>query len=341
MDKFQLSEKELIELHEAFKRAKKKAAKDAYKINAIILLATGWSIESISAALLISDETIRQYKNAYQKGGIGKLLKTEYIGSNCKLTKHQRNILCKELDSAIYLTTNQIIEYVKRKFGIYYSIGGMNKLLHRLGYTYKKPKLVPGKGNKEKQEEFAAYYEQFIANKPTNEAVYFMDGVHPEHNTLAAYGWMRKGKERKLKSNTGRQRINLHGAINIETLDVEIIESEKVNSESTVDLLRKIEKSCPCAQKIHVILDNARYHYSRIVREYLQNSRINLVFLPIYSPHLNLIERLWKLFKKKVLYNRYYGKFKDFKKACKNFFVNISKYNTEIQSLLSEEFHLA
>lgn len=338
MDKTFLTEEELVKLHKAFREAKGK--RDAYKINVIILLATGWPIESISAALLISDETIRQYKNAYQKGGIRKLLKTKYSGSNCKLTRHERNILRKELNSAIYLTTNQVIEYVKKKFDICYSVSGMNHLLHKLGYAYKKPKLVPGKGDNEKQEDFLAYYEQFMANKPENEAVYFMDGVHPEHNTLAAYGWIRKGEERKLKSNTGRQRINLHGAINIETLDVELVEGERVNSESTVELLRKIEKTCSYARKIHVILDNARYHYSRVVKEYLQNSRINLVFLPVYSPHLNLIERLWKLFKKKVLYNRYYEKFKDFKNACKDFFVNISQYNTEIQNLMNEEFHI-
>jgi len=338
---FQSTEKELIELHKSFGRAKKKSARDAYKINVIILLATGWSVESISAALLISDETIRQYKNAYQTGGIKKLLKTKYVGSNCKLKKHQRNMLQKELDSAIYLTTSQAIEFVKKRFGVNYSVSGMNHLLHKLGYTYKKPKLVPGKGDKEKQEDFLAHYELFMASKAGNEAVYFMDGVHPEHNTLAAYGWIRKGEERKLKSNTGRQRINLHGAINIETLELEIIEGDRINSESTLALLRKIEESCVYARKIHVILDNARYHYSRVVREYLRNSRINLVFLPPYSPHLNLIERLWKLFKKKVLYNRYYEKFKDFKKACQDFFINISQYNTEIQNLMNEEFHSA
>ena len=65
MNKFQLQEEQLAELHKTFARAKKKSAKDAYKINVIILLATGWTIETISAALLISDETIRQYKTAY------------------------------------------------------------------------------------------------------------------------------------------------------------------------------------------------------------------------------------------------------------------------------------
>ena len=340
MDKFQLSEECVIELHKAFARAKKKSAKDAYKINVIILLATGWTIETISAALLISDETIRQYKHAYRKGGIKKLLTTKYVGSNCKLTKHQENIFCMELDANIYLTTNQIIEYIKKEFNVSYAVSGMNDLLHRLGYTYKKPKLVPGKSDTEKQDEFVEFYESFMESKAEDEAVYFMDGVHPEHNTLAAYGWIRKGEERKLLSNSGRQRINLHGAINIETLDVEIIESKAINGESTVELLKQIEISCPNARKIHVILDNARYHYSKFVKEYLESSRVNLVFLPTYSPNLNLIERLWKLFKKKMLYNKYYEKFKDFKNACMNFFMNISEYNTEIQTLMSEEFHM-
>ena len=111
-----LEEMELYDLHQAFKKAKKKSARDAYKINVIILLPAGWQIEAISAALLISDETIRQYKNAYLSGGIKKLLRTKYVGSNSKLTEHERSMLCEELNSAIYLTTNQVIAYVKREF---------------------------------------------------------------------------------------------------------------------------------------------------------------------------------------------------------------------------------
>ena len=119
---FQAPEKDVVELYEAFACAKKKSAKDAYKINVIILLATGWTIETISAALLISDETIRQYKHAYRKGGIKRLLTTKYVGSNCKLTKHQENILCVELDANIYLTTNQIIEYIKKPINYFSSV---------------------------------------------------------------------------------------------------------------------------------------------------------------------------------------------------------------------------
>ena len=75
----------------------------------------------------------------------------------------------------------------------------------------------------------------------------------------------------------------------------------------------------PAAKKITVILDNARYYRSKVVAEYLQNSRIELMFLPPYSPNLNLIERFWKFFKKQVLYNQYYGTFRQFKSACEFF----------------------
>ena len=89
---------------------------------------------------------------------------------------------------------------------------------------------------------------------------------------------------------------------------------------------------------IYVICDNARYYRSKAVQEYLKNSRIKLVFLPPYAPNLNLIERLWKYFKKKILYNRYYETVDEFRAACEEFFRNPRKYHRELRSLLTENF---
>lgn len=340
MEKFYLTNDQRKELIFELTRARKSSAKDSYKINAILLLGDGWTIKAVAEALFLSDETISKYKKDYADGGIAMLQGTNYRGSDCMLTGTQRRIFCEELDNNIYLTTAQAIVFVEKAFSLTYSISGMKDLLHRLGYSYKKPKLVPGKSDDELQEVFIEQYEKFMTAKPDNAAVYFMDGVHPQHNTMAAYGWIKKGEERKLQTNSGRQRVNLHGAINIETLDVEVVEGEKVNSESTVELLRQIERSCSLASVIYIILDNARYHYSKVVREYLKGSRVKLVFLPAYSPNLNLIERLWRLFKKKILYNKYYEKFKDFKEACLGFFKNIKSYESEVRSLMTEDFHL-
>jgi len=109
------------------------------------------------------------------------------------------NHLCTALEKPIYLTTNEVIEHVKNKFSVIYSLGGMRDLLHRLGYEYKKPKLVPDIPDIDAQEVFAKQYEAFMLEKSEDIEVLFVDAVHPEHNTLAAYGWIRRGQKCELK----------------------------------------------------------------------------------------------------------------------------------------------
>ena len=72
-----------------------------------------------------------------------------------------------------------------------------------------------------------------------------------------------------------------------------------------------------------IILDNARYQHCALVIEKARELKIRLVFLPPYSPNLNLIERLWKFVKRKVLYNRYYPKYEQFYIAIANYLEQI------------------
>lgn len=339
MKGFKLSKDELADLRRSHKSEHYKHS--AYKINAVILLGSGWTLEEVKDALLIDDETLRSYVKKYQEGGLPELLKVNYKGSEPLLSVQQVKILCAELNSNIHLTTQSVIEFIGKKFKITYSLSGVRDLLHRLGYEYKKPKLVPGNPDHIAQEIFAEQYEKFMENKPDNVEVLFADAVHPQHNTMAAYGWIKRGEKREIQTTTGRERLNLHGAMNAETLDVTIIESETVDVDSTITLLETLEQKYPLAVTIFIILDNARYHYSKKVRAFLEKSRIKLVFLPSYSPNLNLIERLWKFFKKKVLYNKYYEKLDDFRKACIKFFSNINSYHNELRSIMSGEFELA
>ena len=228
----------------------------------------------------------------------------------------------------------------QEKFKVTYSISGMRDLLHRLGYEYKKPKLVPGNPDIEAQEIFAQQYEAFMDNKPTDCEVLFVDAVHPEHNSIAAYGWIKRGEKRALKTNSGRQRLNLHGAINAETHEVTVIESDTVNKDSTIQLLEILEKKYAYASMLYVILDNARYHYSKEVSAWIEGRNIELVFLPAYSPNLNLIERLWKFFKKQVLYNQYYEDVKAFRLACISFFSNIEQHASNIAKFMNADFEM-
>ena len=155
-----------------------------------------------------------------------------------------------------------------------------------------------------------------------------------------AIGWIRRGEDYAIPGNTGRQRLNINGAVDIDTLTPVIRYDDTINADSTIALFRQVEARHPTARVIPVICDNARYYRSRKVREHLQNSRIELIFLPPYSPNLNLIERYWKFFKKKALYDRYYETFDEFKAACSDFFKKSASYVDELRSLLVENFQI-
>ncbi len=275
MKNFWLTEEQLLELRKAHRAERNRNA--AYKINAVILLGTGWNLKQVKEALLIDNETLRSYVEKYKSGGIKDLLRTYHQGRVCHLDESQQETLREKLESTIFLTTSAVIDYVEKEFGVHYTLSGMRDLLHRLGYEYKKPKLVPNNPDREAQEIFVEQYERYMEDKPADVKVLFVDAVHPEHNTMAAYGWIKKGQKKTLKTNSGRQRLNLHGAINIETLEMTVIESETINADSTVELLEILNQKYPLSSKLHIILDNARYHYSEEVKEFLsKNERINL-----------------------------------------------------------------
>lgn len=341
MKGFKLTKIELAELKESHRQAKRSNANAAYKINAVILLGTGWKLKQVKQALLLDDETLKSYVNKYREGGVIELIATGYPGRLSKLTEKQEDQLREELEKHIHLSTLSVIEYVNKALGQQYSQSGMRDLLHRLGYEYKKPKLVPGNPDPESQEIFASQYEEFMMNKASDVEVLFIDAVHPEHNAQAAYGWLKRGKRRELKTNSGRQRLNLHGAINAETNEVTVIESDTVNTDSTIQLVEVLDQKYPLAQEIILIADNAKYHYSKLVQKsLLDHPRIRFVFLPSYSPNLNLIERLWGFFKKKVLHNKYHKDIRSFRRSCINFFRNIDEHNEKIASLMSGGFDI-
>lgn len=339
MERFVLTDEEIAELRRSHRQAKNK--RDADRIKTIYSLGIGHNINQIASILMVDQETIRNYYKQYKIGGIPALLACHYTGRESLLTENQKGELEAELESTIYLTTQSVIKFVKKRFKITYRLSGMRDLLHRMGYEYKKPKLVPGDPDIEAQEIFAEQYEAFMSKKPEDTEILFVDAVHPEHNTMAAYGWIKRGEARELKTNSGRQRLNLHGALNAEKYQISLVESSTVNHESTLNLFQTIEQDYPMAKRILLILDNAKYHFSKEVIEYLNDSRIELIPLPSYSPNLNLIERLWKFFKKKVLYNKYYENLKAFRKATIDFFYNIKDVYDEMVSFIGHEFDLA
>lgn len=142
MKEFSLATEQLNELRRAHRQAKNK--KDADRIKAVYSLAIGHSIAQVASILMIDEETLRNYKDRYEKGGIPELLNNNHQGSMCRLSEAEIELLKSELQSIIHLTTQSVIHFVENNFGITYTQSGMRDFLHRIGYEYKKPKLVPG-----------------------------------------------------------------------------------------------------------------------------------------------------------------------------------------------------
>lgn len=312
----------------------------ADRIKALLLWDSGWSLEEISEVLLLDETTIRRYRKLYEEEGLDRLLDDDWKGTERRLSEAQELSLINHLRETIYTSTSAIAAYVKVAYGVNYSQRGMHHVLVRLGFVYKKTKPVPGKADPAAQEKFVAMYEELMEHKSDDDPVYFMDGVHAQHNSHPGYAWILKGQEQQIATNTGRQRVNINGALNAETLEVFTWIDGTINAQSTTALFATLEQQHQEAENIYVILDNAGYNRNNLVTHYVNNSKIVPLFLPPYSPNLNLIERLWKFFKMKVSNNRYYEQFRDFRQAVLAFFKRIQDYESELDSLLVDNFQI-
>jgi transposase len=119
---------------------------------------------------------------------------------------------------------------------------------------------------------------------------------------------------------------------------ITIINDASINSQSVCDLLWKIAR-LNLQTPVTLVLDNARYQRAKLVQKLVAELNIELLFLPPYSPNLNLIERLWKFVKKQCLYSRYYAEFQSFSNAIINCLQKThSTYKPQLDSLLTLEF---
>jgi transposase len=321
-----------------YKRLHKKSKDD--RIKCILALDKGYSYSEVADILMIDESTVWRWKEKFQEGGMELLLNNDYKGKDCCLSEEQQKELEQYLEQHICLSAKEVCDYVKKKYDVQYTSKGMTNLLHRLGFVYKKPKHLPSKADMEAQKKFVEQYQELKETKNAEDKIYFMDGCHPTHNSQLGYGWIKKGEEKFVNANTGRERMNINGAYNIEEHKVIVREDESINAQSTLSLIQQI-MVLQTTGIIYLIADNAKYYRSKMVREFLEkNPRVKIIFLPPYSPNLNLIERLWKLVKKKVAYNKYYEKFSVFREKIMEEFKNIKNYQQELESLMTENFQL-
>jgi len=328
-----LTQEEINELKSMHKSNRDRRVCD--RIKAVLMYDNSHTLEEIAKALLLSHECVRLHLKDYHDNN---KLKTNNGGSKTKLYASQMLELSAHLEVNNYVTVRDINNYIEQKYAVKYTISATTNLLKRLGFVYKKPKLVPGKLDLDKQEHFKLQYHSLKSNLKSDEAIFFMDAVHPQYQAKAKSGWIKKDQVKTLPTTSGWKRKHIIGAINLQDFQLINSDNPKINSDYIIEFLKKLEKNTLNKEKIYLICDNASYNKSKKVKDYIQNSKIELLFLPPYSPNLNPIERLWKFMHSVTTKNRYYHNFLQFSKKLDEFFENISKYRHELKSLITDNF---
>jgi len=227
-----------------------------------------------------------------------------------------------------------------RKFGIKFTPSGIKSFLKRVGFSYKYMIKFNSKTNEEAQIEFIDKFKKLSETIDNTNAIVFLDGVHPQHTTGSCKAWIEKGKDKFIECNTDRKRININGAYNPFTNEVIVEEGDSINSQNTILLLKKIEQTYQNKKIIYAYSDNVKYYKSKLVKEYLLTSKIVITNLPPYCPNLNLIERLWKFMRIKIINTNYFAEFENFKNAIKNFFENIHLIKDELNKFIGLKMHV-
>ena len=255
--------------------------------------------------------------------GIEGLASFGYEGSACRLNTGQQDKLKAWIAGTLPRTTCQVGAWIEKECGIAYeSRSGLIALLHRLSMEHRKPQAVSRKLDPGKQAAFIESYENLLNHIGDDEAVLFADAVHPTHAVRPVGCWAPKDTPVAVQQTSGRQRLNIRGAIDLETGRTRMIEAATVNAISTIMPMRAIGTMYPGKRLIHLFLDNARYHHAKLVRAWLARPgcRIKLHFVPAYCPHLDAIERLWGLMHRHVTHNRCHETFAGFKAAILTLF---------------------
>ena len=314
------------------------------KMEALYLKSQGLSHQEIRRLCRIASKTtLTSYLKQYQAGGIEGLKQLGYQGRPNELLDYAPSLeeLFKQEPPRSSAEAQAKIESVT---GLRRSPTQIREFMKRLGLRYRKVGYVPGKAtDPAKQAEQAAFkteqLEPRLAQAERGErVVLFMDAAHFVHRAFLGMVWC--FARLFIPSPAGRKRFNVLGAVDAVSKEILTFTNETyINAEVVCLFLLQIAQHYDPRIPITIVLDNARYQKCYLVQACAAALNIELLYLPAYSPHLNLIERLWRLVKKECLYSVYYPTFTEFKEAIDNFIQTAHiDHKAELDTLLSWNF---
>jgi transposase len=281
---------------------------------------------------------VKHWIDTYQNQGFESLLQFKYGTNKSELESHCESII-KTFTESPPMSACEAKSRIEKLTGISRSPSQIREFMKRHGLHYLKTGHVPAKADTEKQQQWIkSTLEPAIEEARKGECnLLFMDAAHFILEPFICALWC--VARLFIKASSGRNRINVLGVVNAITREVfTFTNTTYISAQTIVAFLIQIKEHYGNLP-LKIVLDNARYQHCKIVKEAANDLNITLLFLPSYSPNLNIIERLWKFTKKKILYAKYYETPYKFHSAISEFFQTINqKYNSDLTTLLSLKF---
>lgn len=308
------------------------------KMETLWLKSEGLPQAEICRLASISPPTLSEYLKAYQQGGLKQLKQLNFYQPKSELVAYT-DLLKSHFEQHPPATIKEAQAQIEALTGIKRSGTQIQAYLKSIGMKCRKVGLLPAKADPAKQAEFnQEKLDPALQQAQSGQRkLFFVDAAHFVLAPFLGFVWC--FTRLFIQAPAGRQRFNVLGALDALSHELVTITNDTyINAESFCQLLWKVRNLYPDIP-ISLVLDNVPYQKCKWVWNTAALLEIDLLYLPPYSPNLNLIERLWKFVKKKCLYSKYYAKFDLFKQAITDCLAHTHDlYKAELDTLLTLNF---
>jgi transposase len=291
------------------------------KMEVLWLKSHGLSHQQIASLAGVSLRTAQRYLDEYLQGGLKQLRRCKWRGRKAALLQHERSLEGYFWDHPP-ASTKEAAKVILEQTGVRRGLTQVRAFLKvHLGLRYRKVAGIPVPPKKTIEEhgkEQARFLDQELGPalaeaRAGRASVFFVDAAHFVWAPFLGYPWCLA--RLFVRSATGRKRYNVLGALNAVTHDVIRVCNEGYVTADTVGTLLRTLAGAGLRVPITLVLDNARYQRCELVQSLARQLGIHLLFLPSYSPNLNLIERLWRFVRKQSLNSTWFDSFEQFQGA--------------------------
>ena len=309
------------------------------KLTALLMIGRGLTQADAARVVEVEERTVRSYCREFRQYGIASILEDrQYRPSSCLEPFYEmiKESFSNQPPSTSMEAATRISVIASRNI----SPSHARTVMSRLGFKCLKPGSAPGKANVAEQLDFfeESLRPRLEEAKAGKRKVFFVDVTHFVRGPYLRRVWS-LGRL-WIHTASGKGRLNVIGALDACADTIELLATdENIDALNAACILYKLRETHP-DQKITVVVDNARYQACWRYKSLARALDIELLFLPAYSPNLNLIERVWKWIKGQCLYNKYYPTIKQFKDAILQCIIQIEQSMPQsLKSMLTLKFH--